>query len=304
MKRSEGADPRDGSAADSSRTLGASRWLGAGLLVLAGLLTANSVLGPLVTGTIEYRFSEVLVNQGIGLDAVALLMAVPVAVVAGIRTLRGNRAGPVLAFVPAMFAAYMAPQYVIGPDYLGLEGNNEQFFVFHVGLFIVAVGVIVLAWSLVDRTWLPPSTRQSDLRRSWVMFAVAAFILLGRWLPAIAALLGGKPTLAEYLENPTSYLLIGFLDLGVVVPAAIVAGVGLRLGTAWARTAAYAVIGWFALVPAAVAAMAITMQVNNDPTATAGATVGFSVAAVVFTAGAILLYRPLFESPEDAQPGD
>ncbi|MEZ5175528.1 MAG: hypothetical protein R2823_04910 [Acidimicrobiia bacterium] len=270
------------------------RWLGFGLFALALGLAANSVLGPLFLETIRYHYSESLINQGIGLDAVVLFGAVPIAVAAGVLILRGHMAGPILAFIPTTFAAYMAPQYVVGPEYLELPGNNEQYFVFHLALFVLAVVLLFGAWGCVDRDRLVPASGPADRRRSWVMFGVAAFILLGRWLPGIVDLVDGDPSGADYLENPTAYLLIGVLDLGVVVPAAVVAGIGLRRNASWARTAAYAVTGWFALVPASVAAMAITMQVNDDPNATTGATVLFSVAAVIFTVGAALLYRPLF----------
>ena len=83
-------------------------WLLAGLAVM---LAANSVLGPLVTETIEYRYSETLINQGIGLDAVALFGAAPIAIAAAVLVQRRHRAGPALSFIPATFAAYMAPQY-------------------------------------------------------------------------------------------------------------------------------------------------------------------------------------------------
>ena len=129
-----------------------------------------------------------------------------------------------------------------------------------------------------------------------MLLGVVAFIFFGRWLPSLIDLLGGDPANADYQENPTAYLLIGFLDLGIVVPAALVAAAGLSQRRPWARTAAYAVIGWFALVPAAVAAMAIVMTVNDDPQASNGATTMFVVAGSVFTAGAALLYRPLFRS--------
>lgn len=86
-----------------------------GLLALAVGLAANSLLGPLAAEVIEYRFSDTLVNQGIGLDAVALLGAVPQAVVAAVLVRRGHPAGPVLGFIPSTFAAYMAPQYIVGP---------------------------------------------------------------------------------------------------------------------------------------------------------------------------------------------
>ncbi len=281
-----------------------SRWLAFGVFLLAAGLAANSVLGPLFTETIQYRFTEALINQGIGLDAVALFAATPIALLAGVLILLHHRAGPVVAFIPATFAAYMAPQYMIGPDYLGIPGNNEQYFLFHLGLFILAVLVLLAAWVRVDRGWLPPDTRVADRHRSWVMFGVAAFIAVGRWLPMVADLMSGAPTNPDYLENPTSALLIGLLDLGLIVPAAIAAGIGLRRGFRWAREAAYAVIGWFALVPAAVAAMAITMVINEDPAGSGAAALFFSAAATLFTAGAVHLYRPLFREggAESAPP--
>lgn len=60
-------------------------------------------------------------------------------------------------------------------------------------------------------------------------------------------------------------------------------------------------IGWFALVPAAVAAMAVTMGINDDPAADLFTTGLFVIAAVFFTAGALRLYRPLFAS-EHVEP--
>lgn len=272
------------------------RWLVRVLYVLAAGLAANSLLGPLVTEVIEYRFSETLINQGIGLDVVAMFGAVPAAILAAILVHRGHPAGRVLAFIPTTFAVYMAPQYVVGPEYLDLPGNNEQFFLFHLELFVLAIIGLLLAWNSIDRDTLRPATRTSDFRRSWVMFGVVAFIGIGRWLPALVDLTSGDPTIADFLENPTSFLLIGMLDLGVVTPAGIAAGIALRRGATWARKAAYAVIGWFALVPAAVAAIAIVMQINDDAFASIGLTALFSIAAIVFTAGAVLLYRPMFEA--------
>ncbi|MCB1028174.1 MAG: hypothetical protein KDB24_10480 [Microthrixaceae bacterium] len=267
-------------------------WL---LVLLAGLLTANSLLGPLALEVIDYRYSDSLINQGIGLDAVALTGAVPIALVAARLLARGHLAGPVLALIPATFAAYMAPQYIVGPEYLNLPGNNERFFVFHLALFIAGMSVAVLAWRSIDPETLRPSADDSDRRRSLVLLGVIAFILAGRWLGGVIDLLGGYPTSTDYLENPTAFLLIGVLDLGVVVPAAAATAIALWRHLPWARTAAYAVIGWFALVPAAVAAMAMVMTINDDPNASAPATVIFVVAAAVFTFGAAALYRPIFQ---------
>jgi hypothetical protein len=100
-----------------------------------------------------------------------------------------------------------------------------------------------------------------------------------------------------YLDNPTAFWLVAFLDLGIVTAAALAGAWGLRRGASWARTSAYAVIGWFSLVPISVAAMNIVMRINDDPLATTPDTVLFVTAAAVFTAGAVWLYLPLFGPP-------
>jgi hypothetical protein len=268
------------------------RVIGWGLLALAAGLAANSLLGPLVFGVIDYRYGPSMTNQGIGLDAVVLALAVPVAAFAGVLTLRGHLAGPVLALGPAAFAVYMLPQYVIGPEYGRLPGNNEQFFSFHLALFVLAVTLMVGAWSAIDGSRLAPGSAVSDRRRAWLIAGIAAFILL-RWAPALLALATGDRTDAAYRDNPTAFLLVALLDLGLVVPTAVAAAVGLRRSAAWARTAGYLVIGWFSFVPVSVAAMAITMQLRGDPLANAASATFLTVVAGMSLAAAAALYRPL-----------
>jgi hypothetical protein len=280
--------------------LSPNRLLAYALMIVAVLLGANSLLGPLATGVIRYRFSETLINQGIGLDAVALFAAVPVAVAAALLVRRRHPLGALLAFVPGTFAVYMAPQYVVGPEYLVLAGNNERFFLFHLVLFVVGLSVVTLAAVVGRDQVILSATARSDRRRSWLMVGVAAFILLGRWLPGLIGLTAGNPAMPDYLENPTSYLLIGILDLGLVVPAAILAAVGLRRHADWGRLLSYGVIGWFALVPAAVAAMAVTMVLRGDPAGSTAMAFFFVAVALVFTAGAVVLYRPALH-PEEAE---
>jgi hypothetical protein len=266
----------------------------AGVVLLGVLLAVNSLLGPLAFDVIDYRYGESMINQAIGLDAVALVVAFPLALVAGVLTGRGHVAGPVLAFAPALFAAYMMPQYVIGPDYLGIDGNNEDVALAHIAVFVLAVAVAVGAWRSIDPAQLRPATRRSDQRRVWVLVGVAAFIGLGRQLPAILGVMADPSQNESFQDNPTAFWLVVFLDLVVVTPAALAAAAGLQRGAVWSRTAAYAVIGWFSLVPVSVAAMNVVMRINDDPLVTTTDTVVFAVAALVFTAGAVWLYVPLF----------
>ncbi len=268
----------------------------AGLAMLGAALATNAILGPLGADIIRYHYGVSMINQALGLDAVALLVAAPLAAVAAWLLHRRHQAGAVLAFAPALFGAYMLPQYVIGPDYLGLPGNNEDFVLGHVAVFIVAVAVAIAAWRHIDPALLLPRSRASDRRRSWVLLGLAAFIALGRQLPAVLAVAADPTTNAAYQDNPTAFWLVAFLDLGVVVPAAVATAVALRRGSPWARTGSYAVIGWFALVPASVAAMSLAMWLNDDPLVTTSDTVLFALVAGVLTLAAAWLYRPLFTS--------
>lgn len=125
------------------------------------------------------------------------------------------------------------------------------------------------------------------------MLALGALLVL-RYAPVLAALAGGEPELPAYRENPTSFLLITTLDLGVFAAAAFAGGIGLRRGRDWGVKALFGVVGWFALVGAAVAAMAIVMQAHGDPGASTGSTVAFVVLALALGALAIRLHGSVF----------
>lgn len=270
----------------------ADRGLGIALLALGLGLAANSLAGPMATGMIRYRFSETLVLQGIGLDVVSLVLVAPACVAIGLGAVRGRRRASLLAVAPAAYAGYMTIQYVVGPEYLELAGNNERFFAFHLGLFVLALVTGVRAWTMAGPRLLPRMTDRTASRWGTVLLVMTALLLL-RYLPAILDLATGTPTTAEYRENPTSYFLIATMDLGVVVPAAAATGLGLRQGRDWARKGLYAVVGWFGLVGPAVASMSVTMWLEGDPAASAGSAAAFVGAGGLLLALALYLYWPL-----------
>jgi hypothetical protein len=278
----------------------ASRWLGIGLIALAAGLSVNSLLGPLVTDVIRYHVTTLLLNQTIGLDAVSLALVAPLSGVAGLLVFRAHPAAPVLAFAPAVYAAYMFPQYILGPDYLRLEGNNELLFPLHLALFSLGGAVALLAWRAVDAERLPPISRRKERLVGGLLLALAAFLVV-RWAPALLDAIGDDPSGADYLAGPTFFWTIALLDLGVALPTTIATGVGLLRAAVWARKAMYAVVAWFALVGAAVAGMNVAMYANDDPNASGAALVAFTLYALVFAAFAAYLYRPLFRVTPNAR---
>ena len=265
------------------------RGLGFGLLAMAAAIATNSLLGPLGADLIRYPLPESVLNQTIGLELVSLAVMVPWAVVAGALTLRRHPAGPVLGFAPALYTGYMFVQYLVGPGYLYYPGA----LLLHLGLFILGGVVAVAAWSACDHAWLVAAAGPAARRWAVVLLALAGFVLF-RYVPVVADALAGDPIPADAAGAPGMFWSILWLDLGIVVPATVATAVGLLRRAAWAGTALYAVVGWFALVPVSVAAMAIVMLVNDDPHAATGDAVVLTVAAAGFAVVTWLLYRKLF----------
>lgn len=264
------------------------RWLGVGLLLLAAGLAANTFLGPLFAGLIGYPFTETVYNETLGLEAVSLVLVAPLAALAGMLALRGHRRAPILAIGPAGYAAYMLVQYVVGPQY----PTYQPSIALHMGLLILSLILLARAWSSADDGALP------GVSRGWAIaaFGLAGFVL-SRWMGVFSGMFTAEPVPAA-APDITMYWSIFLLDIGVVTPAALAAGIGLLIGSQWARKALFGVIGWFALVPPSVAAMSIVKLLRDDPKGSTGDTIVFVVVTLIFWSLAIWLFRRLFLSPD------
>lgn len=240
-------------------------------------------------------------SQLLGLDAVSFVVVAPLAVGAGVLALRGHPAWALLALGPALYVAYMVPQYVVGPDYFEREGNNERFFPLFWALFVVAIATAVAAWRALDLDRLPTSALAERLV-AFLLLPVAALVAFSRYIPLLADVMSDFPTTREYLAGPDFVWTITLLDLGIALPATVAAIAGLRLGAPWARKALYAVVAWFALVGIAVAAMAIVMYLRDDPGASLGGAIAMSLLGVAFAAIAGALGLPIARGERSRQP--
>jgi len=267
-----------------------------GLLVLAGCLLLNSALGPLGSGAVDYPISASMENQLRGLELVTVLLVVPWLVATAVLARRGHPAAPLLAIGPAGYAAYMFVQYVLGPEY----GAYSWTVLFHLGIASLAGGLVLVAWQRAATQPVPQLDPARRRRRAVLLLALAGFVLL-RYAPAFVGAAGGTPIADEFRDARTFFWSIVLLDLGVVVPATVAAAVALLRGTPGGDRAAYAVLGWFALVPPSVAAMAVVMLVRDDPNASLPTTVLLTVASVAFAAIAVAAFRPLLRPPLRAE---
>jgi hypothetical protein len=269
-----------------------SRWLGMCLLALAASLSALSVLGPLVTGVIQWRIRPTILSQLYGLDTVSLAVVAPAAAVAGALALRGKPLGALLGVGPAAYAVYMVPQYVLGPDYAHIAGGNERWFPLLLIVFVLGVVGAVLAWGELRISQPPGSARVESLIGRRLLPAAATVVFI-RYIPTLADWMSATPTAKDYIAGPNFSWTIALLDLGLALPATVAVCIGYRRTAAWARRGLYALTGWFALVGAAVAGMAITMQVRADPAMTLMQMIVMTVLGAALIALAVVLYAPV-----------
>jgi len=267
------------------------RVFAAALVALAGGLLANTTLGPLGLDRIDYRFSRSVLDQLVGLELVTVALVVPLALVAAGLSWRGRPVGPALAFGPAAYTAYMFAQYVLGPEY----ATYGPAVLGHLALFASGGTIAVAALLLLAREGLPALSRRRSRWTGVVVLAMAAFVV-ARYLPAVSGATDRSAIPAEFAAARTFYWSIVLLDLGVVVPAALAAGLLLVRRLPGATVAMVAVVGWFALVPPSVAAMAVVMLVDGDPHASGGQAGMLSAVAVLFAGFAAWAFRPVLNA--------
>lgn len=274
-----------------------SRFLGAALLLLGLGAATVALIGPLGAGRLEYHVSPGAAGQARGGDVAGLVLVAPVALLAGILVLRRHRLGPVLALSPAAYGLYMYFQLAVSGDPARYPGNSERFFPLLLGLFILCGWVMLTAVRVPAPVTGRPSRRVDRVVGVYLLL-VSAFLVFGLHLPGLLAVWRGDPT-AEYLADPGLFWVVKMMDLGVVVPVAVLAGVLLLRAPQRAGLLRYGITGWSALLASSVAGMAVVMQATGDPAGSPVNTVVFGAAAVAAVALAVLVHRPLIISQEE-----
>ena|SRR5664280_2308421 len=270
------------------------RSLGLGLASLGGLVMVYAFLGPLILDVIHFRTSASGLNQIRGGDLAALIVVAPSCFAVAWLAWRGHPAAPVLALAPAMFAMYTYSQLILGNEYLRQPGNVERFFPLLLGMFILAAVVVLRCWGLARTEELPSSPPRLQRGSGILLLIIAAFVVLGIHLPGLVDALRNHPSGAAYLATPMTFWVVKFYDLGIVVPAAVVVGIGLLRQQPWARKPAYAILGAYVLLGCSVAGMGWSMLINGDPDASLATAIGMTGLAGAGAVFAYFLYRPLF----------
>ncbi|MEV4280058.1 nitroreductase/quinone reductase family protein [Actinoplanes xinjiangensis] len=271
-----------------------SRLLGTGLILLGTAVASVAMLGPLVSGVLRYRTSPTSLNQIIGGDAAALAVVAPVTITVGILALRGHPAAPVLALAPSIFVVYTYTQLILGNEFLRWPGNVERFFPLMLAVFLLAAALAIRAWHSTPPAELPATSARADRTAGLVLLAIAGFVVVGLHLPTLFDAMRDQPSSVQYLSSPTAFWLVKFMDLGIVVPAAVAVGIGALRHRQWARKPMYTLVGAYTLIGASVTGMAIMMTARNDPDASATVVAGSSLMTALPAAITCYFYRPLF----------
>ena len=282
------------------------RSLSLSLVALGVALAVIAILGPLVLDVIRYRVSGRMLSQLRGADTVSLFVVAPLSLIIGLLAHRGHRAAPALALGPAAYTLYMVAEAIVGPDYVRTAGNDERFFPLLLATFVLAGAVALRAWSLIDPPGQARSCRGRERAVGGLLVGLGVFLVLGRYVPALADAMRARPSSADYLAGPTIFWTIALEDLGIVIPGLLVVGLGMWRGSQWAARASFVVVGWAALVPLAVAAMGVTMYLDRQPSASAASLGLLGGMAVVFMLPAAICYPPLFRavsSPASSRAG-
>ena len=246
---------------------GAMRWL----IPLIGLLALFATAMGLFDQTpgepyahTNHRGEEVMINghglyyfdtisfaaQQEGNDLITLTVGLPLLVISTLLAFRGSLRGRLALTGTLGFFLYTYMSMSV------LSSYNALFLVY-VALFSLSLYAFILSMMSFDLTDLPQHF-SARLPRGWIaglMFLVGGFLLLA-WLGRIVPPLLQNQT--PTLENTTT-LVIQAMDLGMIVPLAILSGILLLRRSPWGYLLASVTLMKGVTLGLAVSAMAINM---------------------------------------------
>jgi len=227
---------------------------------LAGLWPAEGTPYPLT----NFRGEQVTINarglyywdtvssaaQTQANDLVTLVLGLPLLAISFWLTLRGSLRGRLLLTGTLGFILYTYISMCFGAAYNAL-------FLVYVALFSLSLYAFILSMMSFDLNTLPAHFSEK-LPRGWIaglLFFAASFLAFA-WLGRIAATfqLGAVPA----LENTTS-MFIQAMDLGLIVPLCVLAGVLLLRRNTWGYLLASVGMLKFVTMGTAVSLMGLNM---------------------------------------------
>ena len=183
-------------------------------------------------------------------DLVALVLGLPLLGVSFWLTLRGSLRGRLLLSGTLGFILYTYITMCFGAAY-------NRLFLVYVALFSLSLYAFILSMMSFDLKTLPAQFSEK-LPRGWIagLLFFAAVFLSFAWLGRIAATFA--PGSVPALENTTS-MFIQAMDLGLIVPLCVLAGILLLRRSPWGYLLASVGMMKFLTMGTAVSLMGVNM---------------------------------------------
>lgn len=213
-------------------------------------------------------------------DLIMLILGLPLLVISFWLTMRGSLRGRLLLTGTLGFILYTYITMAFGAAY-------NKLFLVYVALFSLSLFAFVLSMMSFDLKTLPAHFSENLPRRgiAILLFFAAGFLTLA-WLGRIA------PTISQdqipILENTTS-MFIQAMDLGIIVPMCVLAGVLLLRREPWGYLLASVGLMKFLTMGTAVSVMAVNMARVGVPISVVELVVFPTIAVVNLAMVALLL---------------
>jgi hypothetical protein len=224
------------------------------LALLAALAAATGLLAASV-----YRDAPGWVAQARGQDLVTLIAVVPLMLAALVRARRGSTR----AFLVWLgCVGYLAYSYAI----YAFSAHFNSLFLVYVATFGIATYTLVLGFAGIDAARVARAfDRHTPTRLVGIVLVVMSVLTALMWLAQdVPALVSGRVPSdvldAGLLTNPTHVL-----DLGLVLPACVVAGFLLMRRRAWGFVLGPYFLVNFAVLGVAIVSMTVFVLLDGQP---------------------------------------
>jgi len=261
--------------------------------ICAGALALMALLGPLGTGTIQYRTSQSGIWQIEGGDLVNLLLITPILLIGGILHAVRKDSSKYFLILPPITLMYTGLSIGIGQEWSNpsYTGNVEDFFWLYMVLVIGGLILLVAGLSMftVKDT---PVFKPRSLRIYVGVMGVFLLMFAVMWVSELSQVVStGDTPSGSYGDAPTLFWVIRYFDLGITIPLGFLALFLMLTRPEKSYSMILLFFGFFITLGTAVFTMGVIMTINNDPEAQPGALPLFATLALLSWAGLLYLVK-------------
>ncbi len=261
--------------------------------VSAVALAVMALLGPLGSGTIEYRTSESGTWQIEGGDVVNLFLITPILLIGGALHLMKREGSKFFLVLPPVTLMYTGLSLGIGQEWgnPAYTGNSEDYsWLF----FILVVGGLVLlvaSLSMFSEKDVP-QFKQRNLKIYVGVMSLFLLLFALMWISELVEVTStGDTASGSYEETPVLWWTVRYFDLGVTIPLGFLGLFLLLTKPERVYPLVLLFFGFFVTLGTAVFSMGVIMTLNDDPNAQAGALPLFGVLAALSWIGLLYLVK-------------